>query len=1076
MLKRSTHLLARSLAALLAIVTILLALLVWRLASGPVSLKFLDSYLAAFLSEAVPGYRWSFDETLLDWRDLRPALEVTVTGVRVRDEAGNLVARVPRLDLGLSARGLFEGKLVPLRVVLQGPWITLIRGEDGRFGLGIAVPEPGAQGAAEPSNRFSDLTGRVFTALSSTPEANGALLQSFAIRDAQVVYRDARLGTVWRARQAGFEFERAVDGGILGEGAANIEIDKQVWALGLSGRFDPMLLETRVDVAFADVEPFHLAQENEGLKSLDRFRLPVSGTVGLVLGQTGALRSVRAKMVGGPGHLLAPEVEGGVVPLERLAVDLNYDTVVKILSVHSFSMRDEGWRLGARGQVDLAGDSPAVRLSGSITDLPTERFKRLWPEQLATGSRRWFLDNMADGIIDRAEIEADIPAGVIGVGPLPDEALRLTMKFRDVTAHYMRPMPPLQAARGEGLLTGRNFTVNVEEATVLERLTVSEGTVEITDLHLPDKPAAVGLVLRGTAADTLRLIDHEPLQYPTKFGIDPDKIDGVAATRLRLDLLLAKQTNLEDINFAAAANLQNIRIPGVLNGTALDDGEFLLQVNRAGLEANGTAQFGDVPADIRWRQAFGAPPDTLSSTFDVNTSADETQLAALGFPTVGLVEGPAKLAIQMWGNGAKIVHGKLQGDLTGAVLIADPLSWRKPAGEKAEITFDFSLPDDDGNAGKLSDIRLTGDEIAVAGNIVLAAGGPPASITLDRLQLGPENNLSGRAIFAPDGYYQITARGVSADIAAPLAELLQPDDKAKDTENLPYRLDAEIDRLHIGQGVKLQDVSATGEFDGKTFQVLAARGNFRPDAPLAVNLTPIDGERHLTLTSQDAGLSLKALDLLREGVGGSLRFDAVFRDKTPRDKPGNPPMDGQVNIKGIKIRNTPILARILTVGSLTGMRDLLTGSGISFDRVIVPFSYRDAMIAFTDAYASGSALGITANGTFDPARDRFDLKGTVIPAYTLNSVFGKLPILGQVLTGGKNEGVFAMNYTLSGPSENPKIGVNPLSALTPGFLRRIFDIGDAIPGAASPDATPAEAQTAPAAPSPTESEAIDAPR
>ncbi len=1062
MLKRSTHLLGRMLAALVAILTIVLTLLVWHLASGPVSLKFLDGYLAAFLSEAVPGYRWSFDETMLDWRDLRPALEITVTGVSVRDEADNLVARVPRLDLGLSARGLLTGKLVPLRIVLQGPWITLIRSEDGRFGLGIAVPESGAQAAAT-SNRFSELTNRVFAALSSSPDSGGALLQSFAIRNAQVVYRDARLGTVWRARQTGFEFERAANGGILGEGGTNIEIDDQVWALGLSGRFDPMLRETRVDIAFADVEPHHLAQENDRLKFLSRFRLPVSGTVGLVLGQTGALQSVRAKIVGGPGRFLSPEVEGGVVPLDRTSADLTYDTVAKILSVHSFSLRHEDWRLRSTAQMELSGNSPALRVSGNVTDLPTERFKRLWPEQLASGSRRWFLDNMAEGTIDRAEIEADIPAGVIGVGPLPDDAIRLELKFHDVTSHYMRPMPPLRAARGEGVMTGRNFTVRVEEATVLDRLSVSEGIVEITDLHLPDKPASVGLVLRGSAADTLRLIDYEPMQYPTKFGIDPDRIGGVAATRLRFDLLLAKQTRLDDINFAAATNLQDISIPEMLNGVALEEGEFLLQVNRNGLEANGKARFQDVAADIRWRQAFNAQPGTLSSEFDVTTRADEAQLAALGFPTVGLVAGPADLAIQMWGNGTKIVRGKLQGNLTDTRLIADPLSWRKPAGEAAEVTFGFSLPDDKGddrgNAARLSGLTLTGDGIDIAGSMVFSAAGPPAAIVLDRLQLGSENNLSGRALLAPDGHYEITARGETADISGPLAELLKSDDTVPETETLPYRLDAEIGQLHIGQGVRLKDVSATGAYDGRTFQKLAAKGVFRPDVPLAVNLIPVDGERHLTLEAQDAGLGLKALDLLRDGVGGSLVLDAVFRDKAPREKSGNPPMDGRLSIKAIKVRNTPVLARILTVGSLTGIRDLLTGSGVAFERVVVPFSYRDAMITFSDAYASGSALGITANGTYDPAEDQFNMKGTVIPAYTLNSVFGKLPILGQVLTGGKNEGVFAINYTLSGPSENPKIGVNPLSALTPGFLRRIFDIGDATSGTAQP-----EVQESPAIP------------
>jgi hypothetical protein len=73
-----------------------------------------------------------------------------------------------------------------------------------------------------------------------------------------------------------------------------------------------------------------------------------------------------------------------------------------------------------------------------------------------------------------------------------------------------------------------------------------------------------------------------------------------------------------------------------------------------------------------------------------------------------------------------------------------------------------------------------------------------------------------------------------------------------------------------------------------------------------------------------------------------------------------------------------------------------------------------------------------------------ELSGTVVPSYTVNRVLGKIPILGGLLTGGKDEGLFAANYKMNGPLEDPKVNVNPLSILAPGILRRLFS-GDVEP-------------------------------
>jgi len=61
-----------------------------------------------------------------------------------------------------------------------------------------------------------------------------------------------------------------------------------------------------------------------------------------------------------------------------------------------------------------------------------------------------------------------------------------------------------------------------------------------------------------------------------------------------------------------------------------------------------------------------------------------------------------------------------------------------------------------------------------------------------------------------------------------------------------------------------------------------------------------------------------------------------------------------------------------------------------------------------------------------------------VPAYTANSLLGDIPLIGDIFVGRRGEGVFALSYSVQGPFEKSQVSVNPLSALTPGFLRDIF--------------------------------------
>ena len=128
------------------------------------------------------------------------------------------------------------------------------------------------------------------------------------------------------------------------------------------------------------------------------------------------------------------------------------------------------------------------------------------------------------------------------------------------------------------------------------------------------------------------------------------------------------------------------------------------------------------------------------------------------------------------------------------------------------------------------------------------------------------------------------------------------------------------------------------------------------------------------------------------------------------------------------------------LGSLTGIVDAMKGQGITFARLEAPYTFKDKVLVLNRARSVGDALGLTATGTIDFAKERLKLDGTIVPANTINSLLGNIPLLGKILTGVEGAGVFAMTYGIEGPLNKPTVTVNPLTALAPGFLRDLIGV------------------------------------
>lgn len=101
--------------------------------------------------------------------------------------------------------------------------------------------------------------------------------------------------------------------------------------------------------------------------------------------------------------------------------------------------------------------------------------------------------------------------------------------------------------------------------------------------------------------------------------------------------------------------------------------------------------------------------------------------------------------------------------------------------------------------------------------------------------------------------------------------------------------------------------------------------------------------------------------------------------------------------------------------------------------------FNDRKVVFAKGRANGSSLGLTVAGTLDRADQMLALHGSIIPAYFLNTLISKVPLVGALLSGGKHEGLVSFTYKITGSQSNPQISVNPASLLTPGFIRKIFE-------------------------------------
>ena len=260
-------------------------------------------------------------------------------------------------------------------------------------------------------------------------------------------------------------------------------------------------------------------------------------------------------------------------------------------------------------------------------------------------------------------------------------------------------------------------------------------------------------------------------------------------------------------------------------------------------------------------------------------------------------------------------------------------------------------------------------------------------------------------------------------------DLIDSDNKENIFEK-DFKLDVKIDNLF------LDDFNSINNFQGNlAFQKgKIINGNltgiFLDNKKLNFTVKTVGNEKITTLFSDKAEPVVGKYKFIKGFKEGSLDFYSSKKDGESVST---------IKIYDFKLKELPALTKILTLASLQGIADILSGEGIRFNEFEMNFRNKGNLMTIDEIYAIGPAISILMNGYVEK-NTLISLRGTLVPATTLNKVIGSLPLIGNILVGKKTgEGVFGVSFKIKGPPKNLETTVNPIKTLTPRFITRTIE-------------------------------------
>ncbi len=269
--------------------------------------------------------------------------------------------------------------------------------------------------------------------------------------------------------------------------------------------------------------------------------------------------------------------------------------------------------------------------------------------------------------------------------------------------------------------------------------------------------------------------------------------------------------------------------------------------------------------------------------------------------------------------------------------------------------------------------------------------------------------------------------------ATKIIDDLLRDDKNPESKKIfskNFKLNIKIEEAFLDKDHPIEDLGGYLTFKNSEVSDANLAGDFSDNQRINLTIRSTSNEKITTIYSDIAKPFVNRYKFIKGFEEGNLDFYSVKQNNVSNSK---------LIIDNFKVQEVPALAKLLTLASLQGIADLLTGEGIRFTDFEMKFSNKNDLMRIEELYAIGPAISLLMEGYIE-SDDLVSLRGTMVPATTINRTISSIPLLGNILVGKKiGEGVFGVSFKIKGPPNKLKTTVNPVKTLTPRFITRTLE-------------------------------------
>lgn len=687
---------------------------------------------------------------------------------------------------------------------------------------------------------------------------------------------------------------------------------------------------------------------------------------------------------------------------------------------------------------------------------------RYWPVNAGPRTRNYLTTRVLDGALTEAIARINIRPDSRAAGHLADEALNLDFAVRDASVQFLTDMPPIESASVTAKMTGNTFRLDYTGGNV-GTWQVKKGFVHYTQLHPAGEDMIVEVEASGDASEILSMVSDSRLQLQARTGFDPQRITGPAEFKYRMVRPARPDSTFADMKMFGEGRATNAKFSSVFNGLDLEDAVADISLTESGMTVTGYGDLGPSPVTFTWADQFqdDGEPAKLQATAALNADV----LNTFGVPGRAFLSGEVPVNLTAGLNGTRISTADIEFDFAEARVSIDDIDWVKEAGEPATGQLFYGVTPE----GPEATAQFASETTNFDGNLVLGSDGRIISADLERAFIQDKLDVTGTIRRDEANNVSLLLKGALLDVSDLLAgsggvgvglpTSASPADQQSQENDEPgsgsISLSAEVDHLILNNELDIRDADLTVFGRADRLQSLDATGTTSSDAFFIA--TYRDNETSapiLGFSTGDAGFLTNALMGVDNLSGGKL-------DVRGRLAYQGEPAQFDITLTDAQLRNAPVFAQILSLASLQGLSDTLNGDGVMFTEVSLPLTIDGSVYSVSGGRASGPAIGLTAKGWVDLETRTLDVNGVLVPSFGLNSALGGIPLVGDLVVGRRGEGIFSLTYAVDGTLEEALVSINPLSAITPGILRRLFEqpernIEELRPPAVAPVPQPAE--------------------